>query len=154
MNKTELDRYLREEIAAFPGQTSLLAARLEDGEVLWSWQPEARAVSASTIKVPILLAALELVRKGELSLEQSIPVPESEILEDTEVFERGQAGYSLWELLYWMIVESDNTATNRVLDTVGFQAVNDYAARVLGLKDTVCQRKMLDWDAIQAGKNN
>ena len=53
-----------------------------------------------------------------------------------------------------MIVESDNTATNRVLDTVGFQAVNDYAARVLGLKDTVCQRKMLDWAAIQAGRNN
>ena len=154
MNKTELDRYLREEIAAFPGQTSLLAARLEDGEVLWSWQPGAPAVSASTIKVPILLAALELVRQGRLSLEQSIPVPESEILEDTEVFERGQAGYSLWELLYWMIVESDNTATNRVLDTVGFQAVNDYAARVLGLKDTVCQRKMLDWAAIQAGRNN
>lgn len=154
MTNAELDAYLRREIAAFPGKTSLLCADLDTGGVLHAFAPEVRVVSASTIKVPILLTALEQVRLGRLTLEQPVPVPKSEILEDTEVFERGIEAYSLWELLYWMIVESDNTATNVILDLLGYEAVNEYSRAVLGLKDTLCRRKMLDWAAIAAGRNN
>lgn len=154
MTITELDAYLRAEIEAFPAKTSLLVADLATGAVRHAFAPDARVVSASTIKVPILLAALEEVRLGRLALDQMVPVPDSEVLEDTEVFERGVAEYSLWELLYWMIVESDNTATNVVLDLLGFDAVNEYARTALGLKDTVCRRKMLDWAAVEAGRNN
>ena len=154
MTEQALDTYLKQEIAAFPCKTAVLAAEVESGKVLWALNPDTQVVSASTIKVPVLLAALEEVRQGRLSLGQTLDLPADMLLEDSQVFEYGPTSRSLWELLYWMIVESDNTATNRVLDTVGFQAVNDYAARVLGLKDTVCQRKMLDWAAIQAGRNN
>ena len=154
MTPIELDAWLRGEIAAFPCKTSLLMTDLATGETLHALEPEARVVSASTIKVPILLCALEQVRRGERRLEEMLPVPPETILEDTEVFERGVAAYSLWELLYWMIVESDNTATNTVIDALGYDAINAYARDVLGLKDTLCQRKMLDWAAIEAGRNN
>lgn len=154
MTPIELDAWLRGEIAAFPCRTSLLMTDLATGETLHALEPEARVVSASTIKVPILLCALEQVRRGERRLEEMLPVPPETILEDTEVFERGVAAYSLWELLYWMIVESDNTATNTVIDALGYDAINSYAREVLGLKDTLCRRKMLDWAAIEAGRNN
>lgn len=154
MTPIELDAWLRQEIAAFPCRTSLLMTDLATGETLHALEPEARVVSASTIKVPILLCALEQVRRGERRLEEMLPVPPETILEDTEVFERGVAAYSLWELLYWMIVESDNTATNTVIDALGYDAINSYAWEVLGLKDTLCRRKMLDWAAIEAGRNN
>ena len=154
MTPIELDAWLRGEIAAFPCKTSLLMTDLATGETLHALEPEARVVSASTIKVPILLCALEQVRRGERRLEEMLPVPPETILEDTEVFERGVAAYSLWELLYWMIVESDNTATNTVIDALGYDAINSYAQEVLGLKDTLCRRKMLDWAAIEAGRNN
>ena len=154
MTPIELDAWLRGEIAAFPCRTSLLMTDLATGETLHALEPEARVVSASTIKVPILLCALEQVRRGERRLEEMLPVPPETILEDTEVFERGVAAYSLWELLYWMIVESDNTATNTVIDALGYDAINSYAQEVLGLKDTLCRRKMLDWAAIEAGRNN
>ena len=154
MTPIELDAWLRQEIAAFPCRTSLLMTDLATGETLHALEPEARVVSASTIKVPILLCALEQVRRGERRLEEMLPVPPETILEDTEVFERGVAAYSLWELLYWMIVESDNTATNTVIDALGYDAINSYAQEVLGLKDTLCRRKMLDWAAIEAGRNN
>ena len=154
MTPVELEAWLRREIAAFPCKTSLLMTDLATGETLHALEPEARVVSASTIKVPILLCALEQVRRGERRLEEPLPVPPETILEDTEVFERGVAAYSLWELLYWMIVESDNTATNTVIDALGYDAINSYAREVLGLKDTLCRRKMLDWAAIEAGRNN
>lgn len=154
MTAQELDAVLKRETAAFPGQVSLLAAEVESGRVLWALEPDAQVVSASTIKVPVLLSALEEVRRGRLALGQTLDLPAEALLEDSEVFEDGPTRRSLWELLYWMIVESDNTATNRVLDLVGFETVNAYAREKLGLRHTVCQRKMLDWAAIAAGRNN
>lgn len=154
MTGTELEEYLKAEIAAFPCQTSLLVTDLRTGAALHAHQPEVRCVSASTIKVPILLCGLDQVMRGERSLFDMIPVPETCILPDTEVFERGVLEYSFWELLYWMIVESDNTATNRCIEILGFDAINAYAAGVLGMEQTVCHRCMLDWEAIQAGRNN
>lgn len=156
MTPEVLDAWLKGEIAAFPAKTSLLVADLSTGRVLHAVAPDTRVVSASTIKVPILLSALDQVRRGVLSLEQPVEVPAAGILDDTEVFEpeNRQNAYSLWELLYWMIVESDNTATNTVIGLLGYDTVNAYSRDVLGLTDTVCQRKMLDWAAIRAGKNN
>ncbi len=118
---------------------------VESGKVLWALEPDTQVVSASTIKVPVLLAALEEVRQGRLALDQALDLPAEVLLEDSQVFEYGPTRRTLWELLYWMIVESDNTATNRVLSAVGYDAVNAYARDVLGLRHTVCQRKMLDW---------
>lgn len=154
MTPIQLDAYLTAEIAAFPCQTSLLMTDLKTGETLHAVAAEMRCVSASTIKVPILLAALDEVMRGLRSLDDLMAVPPAEILPDTAVFERGVDAYSLWELLYWMIVESDNTATNCMIDALGYEAINAYSTNMLGLADTVCQRKMLDWPAIAAGRNN
>lgn len=154
MNSVELNAYLQSGIAAFPCKTSLLMTDLKTGQTLHAVEPETRCVSASTIKVPILLCALEEVRRGGLSLTDMLDLPANQILSDTQVFELGIEAYSLWELLYWMIVESDNTATNRIIERLGYEAINAYAADVLGLHSTVCCRRMLDWDAIREGRNN
>ena len=154
MTEQELDQYLKNEISAFPCKTSVLVGEVESGRVLWALEPATQVVSASTIKVPVLLAALEEVRQGRLSLGQTLDLPAEMLLEDSQVFEYGPTSRSLWELLYWMIVESDNTATNRVISAVGYDAINTYARDVLELRHTVCQRKMLNWAAIAAGRNN
>lgn len=152
MTPTELDAFLRAEIAAFPCKTTLLMTDLKSGKTLHAIDADTRCVSASTIKVPILLCALEEVRQGMRSLSDMLDL--SLILPDTQVFELGQHAYSLWELLYWMIVESDNTATNRMIELLGYDAINSYTNSILGLEHTQCNRKMLDWAAIEAGKNN
>lgn len=151
--RERLDACLAEEIGAFPGKVSLLAANLATGETLHAFAPESRVVSASTIKVPILLAALEAAHRGELDLDAEIFLPPETVLEDTAVFELGRESYPLRELLYWMTVESDNTATNRVIDLLGFEAVNRFCTR-LNLRQTTLERKMLDWSAVAAGRNN
>lgn len=154
MTASELNACLRREIDAFPGQTSLLVADPFSSAPLFAWQETVPVPSASTIKTPILLTALEQVRQGMLSLSDSLAVSPADVLPDTEVFDRGETSYSLGELLYWMIVESDNTATNVILDALGFDAVNEYCAMILGLEHTLCQRKMLDFDAARAGLDN
>jgi beta-lactamase class A len=52
-----------------------------------------------------------------------------------------------------MIAISDNTATNRVLDRLGFAAVNDVLAR-LGLRETLLRREMMDLQARAQGREN
>lgn len=74
-----------------------------------------KLVSASTIKLPIMLAIFEEVKNKNINLNDTILVTKNDILDDTEIFENGEKYYSINELINWMIIESDNTATNVLL---------------------------------------
>ena len=154
MNTAELEDYLSIERKAFPGKTALLMADPSTGELFHDLGSAEQVPAASTIKTPILLTALEQVRQGQLDLKDPILVPREAVLPDSAIFDRGVEKYALGELLYWMIVASDNTAANLLLDLLGFDAVNEYCAVILGLSKTLCQRKMLDFDAVKLGLDN
>ncbi|MDR1001235.1 MAG: class A beta-lactamase-related serine hydrolase [Clostridiales bacterium] len=107
--------------------------------------------SASTIKAPIMLAALELVAAGKLFLDKYIEV--CELTGDSAVFETPRKA-SVLELLTWMIIDSDNTATNALIDLAGFDFINRYIQYDLEMTDTFLRRKMLDFESRAAGKDN
>ncbi len=153
MNLTDLRDYAENEIKDADATVSLLVHDFTSNETVLSFEPERKLVAASIIKTAIMLTALDLVQKGKLSLDQRIPVPCQEVLEDTEVFNCGQKDCPLEELITWMIINSDNTATNILIELLGIDTINGYCES-LGLKSTVLERKMLDWDAVKAGRNN
>lgn len=140
---------------AFPAKSALYCVDLTTGKPIAAIREDTRVVSASTIKVPILCCALQDVMDGKLSLDQMLSISPEDFCDDTEVFEPGyrQDGAALWEMLYWMIVSSDNTATNAVISLLGYDHVNRFC-RALGLTQTSLQRKMLDYPAIAEGRNN
>lgn len=150
-----LDTVLRQTVESFPAKVALLAVDLTTGEPFADIDPEVRVVSASTIKVPILCCALQEVMEGRLALDQVIDIDPEDFREDTKVFEPfyRPREFTLWELLYWMVVSSDNTATNAVISLLGYDRINGYCAD-LGLTQTSAQRKMLDWTAVAEGRNN
>ena len=153
MKRQELIDWLEAEIAAFPCKTSLLAMDLHRGVELLNHDGDTQVTSASTIKVPILMAALDQCAQNKLSMDQMVPIPTP--FEDTTVFEpeNYRSEYPLMELLEWMIVNSDNTATNAVIEVLGMDTVNDFVKRI-GATQTVLQRKMLDFEAKAAGRDN
>jgi len=140
---------------AYPAKTALLAVDLTTGEPVAAIRETAQVVSASTIKVPILCCALQQVMDGKLSLDQTIVISPDDFRDDTEVFEPEyrQDGCTLWEHLYWMIVSSDNTATNTILTLLGYDEINRYC-ETIGLHQTSVHRKMMDLTAIAEGRNN
>ena len=150
-----LIRRLEEEIGAFPAKTALYCVDLTSGRPLIAMGENTRVVSASTIKLPILCCALQDVMEGKYSLEQFVPICRGDYCDDTNVFEPTyrQDGASLLEMLYWMMVSSDNTATNAMISLLGFDHVNDYC-QTMGLTQTSLQRKMLDFEAVAQGRNN
>ncbi len=60
---------------------------------------------------------------------------------------------SLHDLCVLMIVLSDNTATNMLIDLVGMASVNE-TLHSLGLKQTCLKRRMMDTDASLRGDEN
>ena len=110
--------------------------------------------AASTIKVPILAAALDEVDAGRLDLAQPSAIPSQRT---------GRSGVlqalshlntlTLANLLTLMIIVSDNTATNVVIDLIGMERVNQFCAGA-GLSGTVLRRKMMDADAARLGLEN
>ena len=57
------------------------------------------------------------------------------------------------ELITWMIISSDNSATNVLIDLLGMDKINK-RINSLNMKNTSLQRKMMDFNAIEEGKNN
>jgi len=101
--------------------------------------------SASTIKVPILIEALRQAEKGQINLDEKTTVSSSDItngggiirhLSDDQIL-------SIRDLMYLMIILSDNTATNMMIDRVGMDSVNK-ACVEMGCEDTKLQRKMME----------
>lgn len=118
---------LRPLIDGFSGRTSLALYRFSD-DMQYHHRSETIMPAASLIKLPILCAALAQVETGRLSLEQRVRVTADDIVGGSGVLHTLRPGVdlSLYDLLMLMIVVSDNTATNMVIDLVGQDAINDW----------------------------
>ncbi|MFJ6210883.1 serine hydrolase [Lysinibacillus sp. NPDC092081] len=109
--------------------------------------------SASLIKVPILLAVLNYVESNNLSLEQEIKIAPEEWVDFSVISEQRLEQCTIYELLVWMIITSDNTATNVLIDFLGMEALNQYF-RQIGLLQTIIQRKMMGFERLAKGFDN
>ncbi|HEX7003849.1 MAG TPA: serine hydrolase [Trueperaceae bacterium] len=101
-----------------------------DGDVL-RYNESERFPAASTIKVFVLLTLLEQVDKDEASLDEEVTLTEADQVTGSGVLKSLSAGraYTLLDLATLMIIVSDNTATNLVIDRVGVGEVNDTCRR-------------------------
>ncbi|MGI8672088.1 MAG: serine hydrolase [Luteitalea sp.] len=110
--------------------------------------------TASTIKIGILY---ELFRQGDdgmLVLDEPLPLPDRSRVGGAGVLPRLHSPViSLRDHAQLMIMLSDNTATNVLIDAVGRDRVNA-RMRALGATGYRLQRKMMDVDAAARGEEN
>lgn len=130
-----------------------VAARLS-GRTIYTRGADSRVPAASTIKVAILLSALQSVSAGRIHLEQPVRLP-AERVGGSGVLRLLPATHlvSVRDLLMLMVVVSDNTATNAVIDLVGVDEINATVSAV-GADGTVLGRLMMDTEAVAAGRDN
>ena len=113
-----------------------------------------RHSSASMIKLLVLAALLDAAQQGTVDLSSDVEVAPEDIVSGTGTIQDEGAGtYALQELARRMIADSDNTATNVIVDLIGMDAVNAEAEK-LGLSGTVMARKMMDTSAAEQGMQN
>ena len=111
---------------------------------------------ASSIKIAILLEAFKQAEEGRLKLDEFIALEESRKVAGSGILHylgRPSLSLSVRDLAVLMVVLSDNTATNLLIDKVGMEAVNS-RMDVLGLAKTRLRRKMMDLKAAGEGREN
>jgi beta-lactamase class A len=110
--------------------------------------------TASTIKIAILYELFKQVDGGRLKLDEVKPLDKRHVVGGAGTLQHLTApALSLRDHAILMILQSDNTATNVVIDAVGAQTVTARMA-ALGLGQTKLQRRMMDLEAARQGREN
>jgi beta-lactamase class A len=111
--------------AGFQGELGCFAKRLGTDDTI-EWRADTRFPTASVIKLPIMVEAFEQISRGALSADAIVPVRASAKVGGSGVLGELHDGaeVTIRDLIRLMIVVSDNTATNLLLEHVGVANVN------------------------------
>ncbi|MCI6275618.1 MAG: class A beta-lactamase-related serine hydrolase [Clostridium sp.] len=111
--------------------------------------------SASTIKLLIMSRIMKEVNDGQRSLDDIIELKEQCKCGGDGILKELDCGheFTLKEIITLMIILSDNTATNMLIDMIGINNINIMADE-LNLKSTRLRRKMMDSEAVKQGREN
>lgn len=150
----ELKNAIEKIISENKGNVGVVIKNITTNEII-KFNEQRVFPSASTIKLVVMTEILRQVKEGEHSLD--------EIIEITKEIKTGGDGilkelnngnkYTLKEILTLMIILSDNTAANILINMAGMENVNKMATS-LGMNNTKLQRRMMDSAAARAGKEN
>ena len=140
-------------IAHCPYKVHVVVEDYQTNEIVWKLRDQEVFSSASTIKVPMLIAILANLQKTKGNLNQVIEIAAENTVEFSVINEQKQSRATLHELLLWMTITSDNTATNVCIDLLGMDAFNTYF-KEMGLYNTRVQRKMMDFERQKLGLDN
>lgn len=135
---------VRDRIAQLPATVSVYAKNLDTGATFGIRQDEP-VRTASTIKLPIMMAVFDAVAHGQAKFDEPLTITAVEQVSGSGVlgteFSPG-VQIPLRDAMHLMIVLSDNTATNMVLDRISADSVNAYLDRI-GVQTTRSMRKIL-----------
>ena len=102
--------------------------------------------AASIIKLPILIACLQDVDTGKISLDETLVLTRDVIVGGSGELQDRPPGskFTVLQTLHKMITISDNTATNMIVKRMGGLAVLNQRFRTWGLQKTVMRRWLPD----------
>lgn len=141
--QNSLDSRIKEMTAHFSGKVSIYAKNLKTGAIYDSGGSN-RVITASTIKIPIIIGVYAAVEDGRAHWTDTSELSKTNKVGGSGVLQEWSDGVkvSLKDLTRMMILLSDNTATNLVLDHVPGNSVNATLDK-LGIKETRSLRKIL-----------
>ena len=137
-----IDARVRAEVGPFKGHVSLFARNLDTGEE-YSLSGDERVPTASTIKIAVMIEAFARVTEGRAKWTDELVLTKAARYGGSGILPELGDGLrlTLQDCVRLMMVLSDNTATNMVLDYLSTDAVN---ARMnsLGFKQTRLMRRV------------
>ena len=151
--QTTLDDQVKPIVASFKGKVSLFAKNLDTGET-YGLNPDERVRTASTIKIAVMIEAFARVAEGKAKWTDEVVLTKEKKVSGSGILNELSDGLKLTlrDAVNLMMMISDNTATNLVLDVLTTDAVN---ARMesLGFKQIKIMRKVGSGGESTAGKD-
>lgn len=147
-----LDTRIRAEVAPFKGKVFLYAKNLDTGQT-YSFNGEERVRTASTIKIAVMIEAFARVAEGRAKWADEMVLTKAARYGGSGILPELSDGlrFTLQDAVRLMMVFSDNTATNMVLDYLTTDAVNERMSS-LGFKSTRIMRRVGSGGESKEGK--
>lgn len=147
-----LDQRVRAELKQFKGKVCLFAKNLDTG-VVYELGGDDRVQTASTIKLAIVVEAFARVAEGKAKWTDELVLTKEKKVGGSGILREFDDGLRLTfrDGVSMMMILSDNTATNLVIDVLTADAIN---ARMesLGLKETRLMRRVFGGGESVEGK--
>lgn len=147
-------REILQELAAFSGRVSLYYRTL-DGSDSAEFRADERLVAASVIKIPVMVEAFYQMAEGKLCAREEVSVRAQDKLPSCGALSYLHDGLrvEILDLITLMIILSDNTATNLLIDRLGMDAINARLEK-LGIPGVRMERRLFDDAASARGLQN
>lgn len=102
-------------------------------------------VSAGCIKLPLAMSLLKEVENGKIDLQSKINIEAGDKIHGSNgiIHEFSGKEYSVFDLLIAMLIQSDNTAANKIIDILSFRRIGELF-KDMGLKNTNLKRVTTD----------
>ncbi len=135
----EIKRYLESRIGTY----GFFFEDLKSG-FIFGYNENVQMVAAGCMKLPISSFCNKAVENGKVDFMDKIKINEEDKVYGTGIIhEFDDREYTIFELLVAMLIQSDNTAANKIIDIVGIDKINE-DIKAMGLKNTKLNRKTTD----------
>ncbi len=137
-----------------PGSVGFYYRDLESGGE-FSWRGDEKLYAASVIKTYIMAAAFAMIERGDLDPDRIVVMKKEYYVPSCGAVAYMHEGLevTVMDLITLMIIFSDNTATNILIDLLGMERINA-EVRAMGYEDPWLRRKMYDWEKARRGIQN
>ena len=143
-----------EAVRAFPGNVGFYYRALGENRIV-THNPDLPLIAASVIKIPIMVTAFRDIESGRLDPDDTVAVKPGDKMPSCGALTYLHDGLevTLMDLITLMIILSDNTATNLLIDRLTPEHVNQTMAD-LGIPGIALRRKLFDMALADQGINN
>lgn len=145
----EIKRYLESRIGTY----GFFFEDLGSGFV-YGYNENVQMTAAGCMKLPIAVSLIKAVEQGKVDFMDKLNIDSKDKVYGTGIIhEFNEREYTIFELLVAMLIQSDNTAANKIIDIVGMDQINS-DIKEMGLKNTFLNRKTTDERTIKSDLEN
>ena len=145
----EIKRYLESRIGTY----GFFFEDLSSG-FIYGYNENVQMVAAGCMKLPIAVSLIKAVEDKKVDFMDKIKIEKEDKVYGTGIIhEFNEREYTIFELLVAMLIQSDNTAANKIIDIIGMDNINSNI-KEMGLKNTILNRKTSDERQSKDGVEN
>jgi beta-lactamase class A len=151
---TDLENLLKKRSDKFRGDVGILVKDISSGESI-KINSDKLFPSASLVKMPIMAAVFQAQEEGKISMDSQLTLQRRHKVFSHKGFYLKRVGkkFKVRDIVEQMIIESDNTAANMLVEALGFGYLNQKFVE-FGLKNTDLKRGIMELKWRKLGIDN
>lgn len=135
----EIKKYLESRVGTY----GFFFEDLKSG-FIYGYNENVKITAAGCMKLPISMSLIKAVEEGKINFLDKIKIDIKDKVYGTGIIhEFDEREYTIFELLVAMLIQSDNTAANKIIDIIGMDNINTHI-KEMKLLNTSLNRKTTD----------